>query len=104
MTEEEIRNREFVNGCTYQKAIPPQTMQTLMDYLFRGYPTGSFCQAVLNNNLSKALAKADYLNIKAINPIVKMVVNCFPMYARNYDAWLKLHEIREMREGSEDLE
>ncbi|GAH38821.1 unnamed protein product [marine sediment metagenome] len=47
-------------------------------YARDGVPTGSFCRAVLENNLVEAFAKADQENMATLHGIVGYVYNNLP--------------------------
>lgn len=77
----------------YDQAIPAQTLETLLDYLIDGTPMGSFCQAVIQNDLFGAMGRADHSNSKALPAIAAFVYNEFPMAAREYEEWIELHRV-----------
>lgn len=58
--------------------IPTNTLSTLDNWGEFGYECGGFLTAVLENDLSGAVARADHINIKIIPDIVKYVFNELP--------------------------
>lgn len=63
---------------TWDKYIPAHTRQTFEDYLLRGYPPGSFSNAVLTNNLYRATSCADHANRQVLQEICTWVLNVLP--------------------------
>lgn len=58
--------------------IPPQTLETLKNYIRYRYPPGGFTTAVLENDLKEAVSRADDYNISAIPAIVSWLYNKAP--------------------------
>lgn len=79
--------------------IPQHTLQGLERYVKDHTPTGSFLEAVLSNDLFKAVEKADYLNLRALVEIVKYIYNEIPVCcwgsSEKYEAWVVRVEGRE---------
>jgi len=65
----------------YVSRIPQITKESLDRYA-RGFPTGGFLKAVLENNLMEAMSSADASNREALYEIVMYVYNKMPM-----DCW-----------------
>jgi len=59
--------------------IPTRTKNALDHYAITGRLPGHFCQAVLKNDLQKAVGRADKENQKALVDIVKYVYNRLPI-------------------------
>lgn len=74
-------------------AIPDRTLKTLEKYVKDGIPTGDFLFAVLTNNLTNAVLRADEGNLAAIREIMLYVYNEVPSEAwgteEKVKAWLK---------------
>lgn len=61
--------------------IPPGIREGLGAYFESGRPTGSFLQAVLENDLKNAILRADDLNMICIREIVRFVENHSPPFS-----------------------
>jgi len=72
--------------------IPERTKDTIKSFVLYGRPGGSFLEAVLMNDLFRAMALADEENKEALEDIVKLVYNhCpSPCWGNNgqYEEWL----------------
>ena len=51
----------------------PQTLQSIKDYVERGWQPGGFVTAVLENDLAGAIARADADNLRNLPAIVAFV-------------------------------
>ena len=60
---------------------------------------GSFCRAVISNDLFEALGRADTQNAQALPAIASFVYNEFPMATRDYRGWIDLHAARKLQEA-----
>ena len=58
--------------------IPKYTLDSLTRYVEHGIPPGSFLCAVLENNLVRAVGRADRENLAALPDIVKYIYNELP--------------------------
>jgi hypothetical protein len=58
--------------------IPQYTLDSLTRYVEHGIPPGSFLCAVLENNLVRAVGRADRENLAALPEIVKYIYNELP--------------------------
>ena len=76
---------------SYIQQIPESTMEGLRNYLYEGVPCGNFLSAVIDNDLTEALGRADSDNRKALHSIVGLVYNEFPLISRDRQQWLDLH-------------
>lgn len=59
-------------------AVRPDTLQAIFRYAFYGRPVGDFLKAVIANNLSEAMGRADADNRRALHAIVKVFYNYCP--------------------------
>lgn len=82
--------------------IPPRTLETINDYIEKGWEPGDFVRAVLENNLARSFACADIHNRAAMFDIVKHVWNTIPANAwgspQRVEAWIK--SIKEQENGT----
>jgi len=62
----------------YEK-IKPEIIASIRRYADEYCPTGSFLEAVLNNDLTEAVGRADEDNLKALPEIVGYCYNEIPM-------------------------
>ena len=73
--------------------IPDETIATFRRYFEHGIPPGSFCVAVLCNDLSGAVLRADQFNARAIGAIVCWLYNNAPAGSwgseENYFSWIR---------------
>lgn len=58
--------------------VPEDTLECLNNYIEHGIPTGGFLEAVINNDLFQAVARADDRNIRVIPSIVSYLYNEAP--------------------------
>jgi hypothetical protein len=58
--------------------IPSHTMDALLEYVYYGRRGGDFLDAVISNDLKKAIAHADSANIRALPEIVRWMFNVAP--------------------------
>ncbi len=58
--------------------VPEHTRDTLVKYIESGVPTGSFVQAVLENNLRETFGRADHINSQHIGTICAWLYNFAP--------------------------
>jgi len=74
--------------------IPASTLQSLRDYVTKGYAPGSFVEAVLSNNLKESFGRADLYNREAMFDIVSYCYNELPAASwgceEKYISWLKM--------------
>lgn len=61
-----------------RKGVPEHTADTVVRYIVQGCPTGSFCRAVLSNDLKESFAYADHINTAAMFNIVSFLYNDAP--------------------------
>lgn len=80
---------------TRYPTVPTRTVDSLDLYVKHGCEPGGFLYAVLSNNLSEAVGRADAGNLAALADIVKFVYNELPSEAwgsqNKVNAWLKKH-------------
>lgn len=58
--------------------VPPSTLAGLVRYATDQCPVGGFLTAVLSNDLTEAVFRADDINLPALKPIALFVYNCLP--------------------------
>jgi hypothetical protein len=72
-------------------SIPEATKTTIDNWVKFALPPGSFCEAVLCNDLQEAFACADRYNIDAMHSIVGYVYNRIPSACHGshdkFNAW-----------------
>jgi hypothetical protein len=85
------------------KNIPPITMYSLKAYIQYGQPTGSFLEAVLSNDLKKAVDNADEENQEALVSLVKHLNNvrsdCWGSKEK-YENWLKARGVEGLQKAA----
>jgi len=75
---EESLRKALVVPEEYQRKIPPLLLESLVEYVVIGRPTGHFMYAVLVNDLFQAYAHADCGSVAAMPFIVKYIFNHLP--------------------------
>lgn len=74
--------------------IPEHMREGMLNYINLGIPTGSFLEAVLSNDLSKAFSKADSINQHRLGDIVSYVYSFAPALCHgspeDYAGWIKI--------------
>ena len=84
---------QTMNEPFYGMYIPRHGKETLARYVVQHIKTGSFLGAVLENNLTRAVAHADNENIRNIPAYVAWLYNYAPLSCwgsrENLRAWLK---------------
>jgi len=88
---EQIENGRMQEGITFYNA-----KGSLLDYATNKIPTGGFLRAVLSNNLSEAVGRADVYNRQIIPELVEYIYNnlpgsCWGSYEA-VDKWLKTNK------------
>lgn len=73
--------------------LPPQMWGGVKRYLESGIPPGHFLTAVITNNLSEAVSRADDQNVNLLPNYVRFFYNevpggCWGSRSK-YDAWIK---------------
>jgi hypothetical protein len=63
------------------EVIPPAVMEGLQLYIKEGILPGDFLLAVLENNLSRAIAHADRYSLAGLVPLVRYIYNNAPASA-----------------------
>lgn len=78
------------------RGVPAHTLAGLVAYRDAGMPVGDFLHAVLTNDLSEAVCRADDANLPALSDIVHWVRENLPASAygskKNVEAWLEMKE------------
>lgn len=72
------RGEEGINPVLSYRRIRPDIIEAIDRWAAVGCPTGSFVQAVLENNLSNAVGFADKDNLETLPAIVNYVYNEIP--------------------------
>jgi hypothetical protein len=76
-----------------QYYIPDRMARALDGYINHGWPLGSFLTAVISNNLSEAVGRADYENLANLPAYVAYLYNEAPSPCwgspEKMDEWLK---------------
>ena len=84
--------------------IPESAVITLVEYRDRGCPTGGFLEAVLSNDLMKALASADDISVNILLHYGRFIYNDLPMSAHGspdrYKSWLMIGGLNSKEEIS----
>ena len=73
--------------------MPEHTKQSIDDYVKHG-ECGDFLEAVLSNDLTEAVCRADFENLAALEAIVKYVYNHIPRVC-----WGSPEKVRAWREA-----
>jgi len=75
------------------RLCPQSAKENLQRYAESGIPTGGFLQAVLENNLMEAVARADQFNLPALPHICSYIYNTLPMAChgspKRVEEWLQ---------------
>ena len=70
--------------------IRPDIIETINNYITKGWHPGSFVEACLANDLMGAFGKADYHNVKTIKEICCYIYNEIP--ANSHGSYEKIDE------------
>jgi hypothetical protein len=83
-------------------------IQSLLLYKYAGIKPGGFLEAVLSNNLEEAFGRADFINVRRVDVIVKFIVNDMPYgchgSAENFKYWVTnngLYGLEELTEQNQ---
>ena len=83
----------------------PATVKTSLERYETGVPTGGFLRAVLTNDLTEAIGRADHINGPAIPHIVAYCYEFLPHEswgsAQKVDSWLEAKRAQRELEGGE---
>lgn len=75
-------------------AIPQAVFEGMKRYVYEGCPTGSFLQAVIENDLTQAIGRADEGSMEALPAIVGWFYNEAPGNCwgskKNREEWLEV--------------
>jgi hypothetical protein len=84
-----------------QPYLPEHMRDAMKLYLEDRISPGSFLRAVLENNLSEAVSRADHINLGYLSNIVSFCYNDIPSAAwgspEKVEAWLKKNEDNDER-------
>lgn len=76
--------------------VPEHDRESIRNYIDHRVPMGAFLTAVVENNLSRAIACADDTNLKHLYSIVRWFYQCAPSLCwgsqRRHEAWLAKQE------------
>jgi len=88
------------------ETVPETTLDTLDNWAKKGWQPGSFCLAVLTNNLQESCCTADPYNAHTLSQIAMYVRNQLPMNCHGSRgrviAWQDWFESEKMRTGLSD--
>lgn len=68
-------------AATRYREVPDYTVDGIINAVCKGYPCGSFLQAVFSNDLMEACGRADANNNRCIYGIVGIIYNAVPRAA-----------------------
>lgn len=75
--------------------LPDETKDSIDRYVKHGIPTGGFLEACIENDLSEAVARADFKNMRALPAIVAYLYNECPCNcwgrAGVFGEWIDYH-------------
>jgi len=81
---------------SYYSLIPSHMMEAMRAYVEKGQPVGDFLRAVISNDLTEAVCRADDTNIWIIPIYVNWFYNECPggIWGNDqaYDDWIKLNQ------------
>lgn len=91
----------------FKYSMPEVTKQTIDDYVEKGYEPGGFVRACLENDLSRALGRADPVNSRHLKDIVGYIHMEIPASVHGspekVDAHLAKFKVMARREDVEDI-
>jgi hypothetical protein len=86
--------RERLRDGLLQFGLPRHVWESLTEYIIIGRPTGEFLAAVLSNNLTEAVTRADALNLPRLPDYVLFLANVAPATCHGSQAafteWMRL--------------
>ena len=75
-------------------SVPNHIMPGLVNFVEKGWEPGSFLQAVLTNDLFRAVGQADDINRSRLHNITTFIYNVFPSRIvrtkKGYNDWLEV--------------
>lgn len=88
-----LRDRAYYQKGLEESGVPDTLWDGLLSYILDHRPTGSFLEAVINNDLRDACARADQVNRYHLWNIVDFLYNYAPTGCWGHDhattQWLK---------------
>lgn len=76
-----------------EMVVPDRILDSIINYIESGVPTGGFLEAVINNDLSEACGRADPENLTILPAIVAFLYNHAPTecwgFATAHNRWVK---------------
>ena len=86
-------NREELLELANQLDVPATTAVGLVNYILEGIPSGHFLEAVLSNDLMKAMSRADFTNRRFLHNTCIFLFNHAPARCygtpRIYKEWVE---------------
>ena len=76
--ENHMWEQEIDNAFARYPAIPSPVVEAMKRYVFHGCDTGSFVQALLENNFARAVCRADENSQKCLRELAWILHNDFP--------------------------
>lgn len=90
------RTAAMAEALEHTEDVPPDIVESLRQYVVDGRPTGEFLRAVLRNDLTDAVTRADKGNLALLPEIVRFCWNQLPGPCwgdrQKVDQWL--HDLR----------
>lgn len=87
--------RDYISQSALKCGVPPYMIDGLTGYFVDRIPPGSFLQAVLENDLMRALGRADSTNIRCLEAYGRFLYNHAPAGSygshEKVNAWLEHH-------------
>lgn len=84
-----------MNTIFHEMSIPEYMQESLRQYVENHVPVGGFLEAVICNNLSESVARADIRNIRNIPAYANWLYNHAPSSCwgsvEKYDKWIKVN-------------
>ena len=73
------------------ESLPPKVREAIDNFVWNGIPPGGFVEAVLSNDLMRAMGQADVYSANAIGPICQYVYNAVPSLCHGSRERMKSH-------------
>ena len=83
-----IYELDYISG---NLALPPLVQEAIDQYVWYGRPTGDFVNAVLSNNLMKAVGLADDFSLACLKDICTYIYNAVPSVCHGSPEAVKAH-------------
>ena len=86
--------------------IPEHLKEVIIEYVYRGRPTGGFLEAIFSNDLVGAFGRADFESMEGNPEIVKWLYNKAPMgchgSSERFLSWLREGGLKGLTEGENE--